>query len=130
MKHYIALFEENGKGGYGVVFPDLPGCISVGDNYEDAVQMAHEALSLYADGEKMPTPRTLEQIKKTWEEWREWEENYSFVVGYVALLPLKGAQKRVNIMIDEKLLAQIDTVSKNRSSFLSDAARRMLGIVL
>jgi predicted RNase H-like HicB family nuclease len=66
MKTYIALFEyEEGKKGFGVVFPDLPGCFSAGDDFEDAMRMAHEALSLYADsGEPLPNPRTLEQIKK------------------------------------------------------------------
>ena len=72
----------------------------------------------------------LDQIKTSWEDWEEWEGNYDFVVGYVMLLPLKTSAKRVNIMLDETLLAQIDKVTKNRSSFLAEAARRMLGIAL
>ncbi len=131
MKNYIALFEENGKGGYGVVFPDFPGLISAGDNYDDAVRMAHEGLSghvavMVADGEPIPEPRSLEQIKREWEDWAEWEKEYKFVVGYVTLLPLKTRAKRVNVMIDEYLLSRIDRVTDNRSAFLSEAARRML----
>jgi len=135
MQKYIALFEEvKGKESYGVVFPDFPGCISAGDTFEEAMQMAHEALAghvnlLKAEGGKIPAPRTLDQIKNTWEDWKEWEDNYDFVVGYVTLLPLKTSAKRVNIMLDETLLAQIDRVTKNRSSFLAEAARRMLGIM-
>lgn len=128
MKNYIALFEEDPEvKGFGVVFPDLPGCISHGDDYDDAVRMAHEALSLYAsDGEDMPEPRTLEQIKAEWEDWAEWEKNYNFVVGHVALLPLTGQKERFNVTLDAGLVARIDRVAKNRSAFLAEAARRML----
>ena len=43
----------------GVVFPELPGCVSAGDDVDDAVRMAHEALGLHlagmiADGEVLP----------------------------------------------------------------------------
>jgi predicted RNase H-like HicB family nuclease len=94
MKTYTALFEyETGKSGYGVVFPDLPGCISAGDDYADAFRMAHEALALYADGEDrlgeppLPEPRSLEEIKATWEDWDEWARQYQFQVAQIRLYP-------------------------------------------
>lgn len=34
----------------GVVFPELPGCVSAGEGIEDAVRMAHEALALHLEG--------------------------------------------------------------------------------
>jgi len=60
IKHtYFAVFEPNGNGGYGVYFPDLPGCISVGDDFEHAQAMAKEALGLHLygmekDGDDIP----------------------------------------------------------------------------
>jgi predicted RNase H-like HicB family nuclease len=128
MKSYIALFEyEEGKKGFGVVFPDLPGCISAGDSFEDAFRMAHEALSLYADGEDdLPEPRTLEEIKARWEDWAEWEKNYQFFVGEVALYPLKPQVKKFNISMDERLVNRIDRISKNRSAFIAQAVEKML----
>ena len=43
--------------------------------------MAHEALSSHTEGEKkIPKPRTLEQIRKTWEDWKEWEKYGNFKV--------------------------------------------------
>ena len=39
---------------------------------------------------------------------------------------LPGKKKRVNVMIDEGLLAAIDAVSDNRSRFLERAARKEL----
>lgn len=134
MKNYIALFETvEGKDSFGVVFPDFPGCVSAGDNYADALRMAHEALAghvsgMKADGDKIPEPRTLEEIKENWVNWKEWENEYNFVVGYVTLLPLKSQAKRINVMLDEILLAQIDKVTGNRSAFLADAARKALEV--
>ena len=42
MKKYIALFEMNNDG-VGVVFPDIPGLFSAGDNFQTAQKNAHEA---------------------------------------------------------------------------------------
>ena len=39
---------------YSVEFPDLPGCFSMGDSFEEACQMAREALSLYLDEARDP----------------------------------------------------------------------------
>jgi predicted RNase H-like HicB family nuclease len=85
IKEYIALFEyEPDECAYSVIFPDLPGCYSYGRDYDEAVKMAREALSLYADGgEFMPQPRTLERIKAEWAEWPEWEMKYKFLTGKV-----------------------------------------------
>ena len=127
-KNYIALFEDDPEvKGFGVVFPDLPGCVSMGNDYEDAVRMAHEALALYAcESAEMPEPRTLEQIRETWEEWNEWKEKRDFTVEHIALLPLTGQKERFNVTLDAGLVARIDRVAKNRSAFLAEAARRML----
>jgi predicted RNase H-like HicB family nuclease len=45
---YPALFAyEDGIEGIGVVFPDLPGCVSHGNDEENALRMAKGALSLH-----------------------------------------------------------------------------------
>ncbi len=58
---YFALVHKDPDSDYGVVFPDLPGCISGGSTFEEAREMAREALSLRlegmaADGEDFPRP--------------------------------------------------------------------------
>ena len=128
VRQYIALFEyQEGKKGFGVTFPDLPGVISAGDSYAEAVRMAHEALALAAEGEKhFPKPRTLEQIKKDWPEWKEWEEKYSFYIEQVALYPMKHSVKRFNISLEAGLVARIDRVAANRSAFIEAATRNYL----
>ena len=57
---YPAVFEPSGEG-YSVYFPDLPGCISYGNSFEDAQKQAEDALGLHLygmekDGEEIPAP--------------------------------------------------------------------------
>lgn len=57
---YLAVFEPCGEG-YSVFFPDLPGCISYGDSFEEAQREAEDALGLHLygmekDGEVIPEP--------------------------------------------------------------------------
>jgi len=125
---YLALFEyDDESGGYGVVFPDLPGCFSAGDDFDHAYKMAHEALSLYAeDNPGLPSPRTLEQIKAEWADWSEWEKEYQFYLVKIALFPLKPVTRKFNISLDERLVRKIDRVTNNRSAFIADAIEIML----
>lgn len=44
---YLAVFEPSEDNAYSIYFPDLPGCISFGDNLIDGQRMATEALSLH-----------------------------------------------------------------------------------
>jgi len=69
MAHYVAIIEDAGPDhAVGVWFPDLPGCTSAGDNIDEALRNAPEALELYAealqeDGRPLPQPRTLTELK-------------------------------------------------------------------
>ena len=47
---YLAVLEPSSDGGYGVYFPDLPGCISYGKDIQEAQTMAAEALGLHIYG--------------------------------------------------------------------------------
>ncbi len=44
----ILLHKEN-EGGYTVTVPSLPGCITNGENIDEALTMAKEAVSLYIE---------------------------------------------------------------------------------
>jgi predicted RNase H-like HicB family nuclease len=69
MAHYIAIIEDAGPDhAVGVWFPDPPGCTSAGDDIDEALRNAPEALELYADsfeddGKPLPRPRTLTQLR-------------------------------------------------------------------
>ena len=128
IREYLALFEYNDDtDGFGVVFPDLPGCFSAGVDFDDSFRMAHEALSLYAEDEpELPSPRTLEQIKEEWSDWSSWEEDRKFYIAKIALYPLKPITRKFNISLDERLVRKIDRITNNRSAFIADAIEHML----
>jgi predicted RNase H-like HicB family nuclease len=45
---YTAIFEPDKEtGGYTVTIPSLPGCISEGDTFEEALKNIKEAANLY-----------------------------------------------------------------------------------
>jgi antitoxin HicB len=47
---YTAVFEPDEKaGGFTVTIPSLPGCISEGDTFEEALKNIKEAASLYLE---------------------------------------------------------------------------------
>jgi len=46
---YIAVFEPDEKGGYTVTIPSLPGCISEGETFEEALKNIKEAAALYLE---------------------------------------------------------------------------------
>lgn len=58
---YPAVFHPEADGGYSITFPDLPGCITQGDDLADGIEMAEDALAMilcdYEDrGAEIPVP--------------------------------------------------------------------------
>ena len=58
--NYRILLTKEPEGGFTVNVPALPGCITYGENMEEAVAMAKDAIGLYlesliAHGEQIPT---------------------------------------------------------------------------
>ena len=47
---YPAIFTPEEDGSYSIVFPDLEGCYTCGDNLEDGIEMAEDALALVLYG--------------------------------------------------------------------------------
>lgn len=127
MSHYVALLHREAAT-YGVSIPDFPGCISAGDSADDALRQAAEALAFHVagleeDGTPIPPPRTLEAIQAAGEDWIAWE---GAMVALVPLLPPPEIYQRVNVKLPKRLLAEIDAVSRSRSTFLEQAARESL----
>lgn len=56
---YTAIFEPAEEGGYVVSVPALPGCVTQGDTFEEAVKMVKDAIDGYVtvlkeEGEDIP----------------------------------------------------------------------------
>lgn len=67
---YPAVFTpyEDESGGYAVEFPDLPGCVTGGDDMAEAIFMAEDAASGWVlteleDGKKAPKPSEFGSIQ-------------------------------------------------------------------
>jgi predicted RNase H-like HicB family nuclease len=117
---YIAIVER-GKDGFGIFFPDVPGCVSAGRTEQEAFANAEEALSghlaeMLLGGEGLP--QRSDDIPSDPEV-----DEYCRILVRVEL---PGKAVRLNITMDEGLVAAIDRVASNRSSFLADAARAAL----
>ena len=121
---YPAIVERAGDGGFGVFFPDLPGCTSGGDTLQDAARNAEEALQSHVDllteaGEALPEPSILDGLVLD----AEVQEAARLLVRVEP--PRRAA--RVNVTLPEDLLAAVDRFAERRgftrSGFLAQAAR-------
>ena len=67
---YPAIFTPEKEGGYSVLFPDLEGCYTCGDDLQDALFMANDVLAfvLYdyeSEGREIPAPSKAENVEKS-----------------------------------------------------------------
>ena len=63
MRFPVVLHSDDGVR-YGVTVPDLPGCFSAGDTFDDALASVVEAIDLHLegvteDGGDIPVPRAI-----------------------------------------------------------------------
>ena len=124
MSNYIAVVHKDPSSGYGVSFPDFPGCITGGKLIDEVKDMAKEALSGHIQtmrefGEKIPSPTKLDDIIV--------EQDYADAIAFfvVDAPEIKPKTVRVNITLPENILHQIDVTARkrgmSRSSFLTHA---------
>ena len=64
---YPAIFHEAEEGGFWVSFPDLPECLTEGDDMQQAYEMAVDALGISltsrkAEGELIPKPTEINKV--------------------------------------------------------------------
>jgi predicted RNase H-like HicB family nuclease len=116
---YPAIIERAGEG-FSVFFPDLPGCTSYGATVTAAALNAEEALDGHLlvsvqHGDEVADPSPLEDIAH--------DPEVDEIARILVRAEKPGKAVRLNITMDEGLVAAIDRVAKNRSGFLSEAAR-------
>jgi predicted RNase H-like HicB family nuclease len=119
---YPAIIER-GDDGFGVYFPDLPGCVSAGRTVQEAALNAEEALNGHLAvagdfGDAVADPSDIDSIRP--------EEGSQEVARLLVRAERPGKAVRVQITLEEGLLARIDRKAANRSGFLAEAARAKL----
>ena len=129
MSNYIAIVHKDTKSDFSVSFPDFPGCITAGENIDEAKDMSEDALTLHIkgmieDGGTLPFPSKLEDIMND----PDFNDAAAFLV--VSVPDSKPRTVRVNITLPETTLKQIDAAAKkngmSRSSFLVHAAQNAI----
>lgn len=125
MTHYIALVHKDKSSAFGVQFPDVPGCYSAADSMDDLIANAAEALSLWAEDQALPPPRSVGRITALKEVAAELAGG-----AFLVAVPHTENDTRVvtaNISLERGMLKAIDAAAKRRkltrSAFLAQAAR-------
>ncbi len=120
------VIHKDETSSYGVTVPDLPGCFSGGESYEEAITSAHEAVAchiegLLMDGESIPErkPIHLHQGNQDF-------ENGVWALIDVDISRLSSKTVRVNITMPSRVLSIIDEAAarerESRSGLLTRAA--------
>ncbi|HYN59351.1 MAG TPA: type II toxin-antitoxin system HicB family antitoxin [Rubrivivax sp.] len=125
----VVLHTDDGVR-YGATVPDLPGCFSAGDTFDDAIASVAEAIDLHLEGlaeagGDVPVPQAMARHRG----------NPDFADGVWAAVDVdvarfEGKAEKINITLPRRLLARIDDYARahgaTRSGFLAEAARRAM----
>lgn len=129
MRFPVVLHTDDGVR-YGATVPDLPGCFSAGNSFEDALDSVQEAIDLHLEGlveEENEIPLPLSASAHL--------ANPDFADGIWAIVDVDtsrfdGRTEKINITVPRRVLAKIDAYVKahgaTRSGFLVEAARRVI----
>lgn len=129
MRIPVVLHSDDGVR-YGVTVPDLPGCFSAGDTFDEALASVVEAIDLHLEGitetgGDLPVPLSIGEHRL----------NPDYADGVWAVVDVNvsrfdGRAEKINITVPRNLLARIDAYAKSRgatrSGFLAEAARRAM----
>lgn len=133
---YTVLID-GGPGGYGVVFPDLPGCAAMGDTLDEAMANAGEAArdwvhGVEAQGGRIPEPRPIDALRTDPETAQALAEGAA--LASVVLVREAGRPVRANLSLDSGVLAAIDAAADRlgitRSATVELLAQRALSTLV
>jgi predicted RNase H-like HicB family nuclease len=113
---YLALIDGS-PGAYGVVFPDLPGCVAMGATIDEAMILASEALgdwisTVEAGGNAVPAARTAEDLRADPEIAEALRENATLTS--VLVVRSTGKPVRANLSLDKGVVTAIDAAAERR----------------
>lgn len=128
MKTYFAFVLKEPDSAYGIVVPDVPGCFSAGDTYDEAVRNASQALQAHLEtlrdnGKPVPEPRNFEDLMADPEVRAD-----AVDAPWIAVpLHLEGDTVEISLPMTSDLLDAIDAAARrsglSRAAFLAEAAR-------
>lgn len=120
---------ERSDSGFGVFFPDLPGCVSAGTTVDEALESAEQALQCHLngiieDGDSLPAPTNLERLPR--------DPDVIEVARTILRAELPGKYLRLNISLEEGHLNLMDRVANEqgmtRSGLISRATSEYIAL--
>ena len=129
--NYPVLITKQPRSDFGVIVPDLPGCITAGRTMDEALEMAREAIELHLEGlvehgQVPPLPRSIDTL-------RAMRRSAGGIWAVVQVDPagLRVRVVRVGVTMPQRLLDAIDRHARQsgetRSGLLARAAIRYIG---
>lgn len=64
VSEFLAVFQEEKKGGFSVWVPELPGCASQGESFDEALINIREAVELYLQSDNLSLKYQNHDYKK------------------------------------------------------------------
>jgi len=131
-RKYVAVLER-GPEGFGVFFPDLPGCVTAGETADAAIVDAREVLTLHLEGMReegleWPAPSGFEAFGS--DDFPDSEVISLLFVETDVAEAERETPKRINVSLPPSLIARVDAAADRqgltRSGLLAIAARAWL----
>jgi predicted RNase H-like HicB family nuclease len=127
MRYPVAFVWQTSTADYSVTIPDLPGCSTKANNFEQGIFKAEQAieehLSLLAEyGETIPQPSSADKYLSL--------PNFAQAVWAMVeidIVPFLGKSQKINVTLPELLIRKIDNqvakdpTYKTRSGFIASA---------
>jgi predicted RNase H-like HicB family nuclease len=126
MRYPVVIEPGTESTAHGVVVPDLPGCFSAGDDLEEALIHAEQAIAAWIDaaldaGQDIPAPTPIDVLRARHKPWRHW------IWALVQVDPsvLDDTVERVNISLPRRVLRRLDVLASDRGETRSGFIARM-----
>lgn len=127
MNYPIVIESGSDTQAFGVIVPDLPGCFSAGDTFDEAVTNAAEAITLWIEdaienGRSVPRPSSLDQLRAG-SEWT----GPGWIWGFATVNPalFDESSERINITLPRRILARLDRRAKEENETRSGMIARL-----
>lgn len=139
---YPAIFYKEDDGGYSVIFPDLKGVSTCGDDLEHALYMATDCLAGYIhsaeiDKEEIPQPSHIQDITEDiiQNELEELYDKSKVFVNIISVNVAEYAEKHFNkavkktVTIPQWMADMAESKKLKLSKILQEALKEKLKVV-
>ncbi len=125
MMRYPIVIHKDIDSAYGVTVPDLPGCFSAGDTFDEALEQAKEAIlchveGLLDDGVSVPPPKSVDTHQR-----KRLYASGVWAVVEVDPSALDTTIERINITLPRRVLTKLDATAKQAGETRSGMIARL-----